>query len=109
MISQYAVYEPLNDRLGAAICTGTGFVARRKALEDIGGWPLIVPCDDIMCSTLLNKHGWKVAYVQESVQVGLGPDSWEAFLKQKMRWVSPSRCVKPHAAAAAAAHLKAIY
>ncbi|KAL8805876.1 MAG: hypothetical protein Q9182_001657 [Xanthomendoza sp. 2 TL-2023] len=86
LIAQYGVYEQLNDRLGAAICTGTGFVARRKALEDIGGWPQIIPCDDIMCSTILNKHGWEVAYVQENVQVGLGPGSWEAAVKQKMRW-----------------------
>lgn len=84
-IAQYGIHEPLNDRLGAAICTGTGFVARRAALEDIGGWPLTVPCDDFMCSTMLNKHGWKVAYVQ----VGLRPGSWEAAVKQKMRWVSP--------------------
>ena len=86
---QYGVYEPLNDRLGAAICTGTGFIVRTTALIDIGGWPQIVPSVDIAASTLLNPHGWKVAYVQEQVQVGLGPESWEAAVNQKMRWVSP--------------------
>ena len=85
---QYGVYEPLNDRLGAAICTGTGFIVRTTALKDIGGWPQIVPCDDITASTVLNQRGWKVAYVQERVQVGLGPGSWEAAVNQKMRWVS---------------------
>ena len=29
----FTIYEPLNDRLNAAICTGSGFIVRRSALE----------------------------------------------------------------------------
>jgi hypothetical protein len=37
----FTLYEPLNDRLDSAMCTGTGYIARRKALESIGGWPQV--------------------------------------------------------------------
>ncbi|KAL8887471.1 MAG: hypothetical protein Q9192_006321 [Flavoplaca navasiana] len=35
------VLEPLRDRLGGASCTGSGYVLRRKAVDDIGGLPLM--------------------------------------------------------------------
>ncbi|KAI4093883.1 MAG: hypothetical protein LQ344_002622 [Seirophora lacunosa] len=35
------ILEPLRDRLGGASCTGSGYVMRRKAIEDVGGLPLV--------------------------------------------------------------------
>lgn len=83
----FTVQEALNDRLHAAMCTGSGYVVKRKALEEIGGWPLAETGEDYMCSTLLSNAGWKCAFVRESLQFGLAPESLRALIKQRMRWV----------------------
>ena len=70
------------------MCTGSGFVVRRKALTEIGGWPLVDAGEDLMCSNLLSNSGWKIAFVPEDVQLGLAPGSLRALVKQRMRWVS---------------------
>ena len=87
----FTIVEPLNDRFDATMCTGTGFVVRRSALEDIGGWPLAEAGEDLMCSSTLSNAGWKVAFVGEALQYGLAPESLRAHVKQKQRWVSSWR------------------
>ncbi|KAL8993171.1 MAG: hypothetical protein Q9169_006543 [Polycauliona sp. 2 TL-2023] len=82
----FTVQEVLNDSSKACMCTGTGYVARRKALESIGGWPLAESGEDYMCSALLSDAGWEIAYVKENLQYGLCPGSMRALLKQRMRW-----------------------
>ena len=59
----FTVQEALNDRLGASMCTGSGYVARRSAIESIGGWPLAVSGEDYLCSTMLSDKGWGIAFV----------------------------------------------
>ena len=84
------MFEPLNDRLDVGMCTGSGFVARRTALGEIGGWPLLDAGEDVMCSALLINAGWKSAFIRGRVQTGLAPDSLRAHIKQRMRWVRVS-------------------
>lgn len=69
------------------MCTGSGFVVRRSALEDIGGWPQAVAGEDVMCSTVLSSKGWKVAFIREDLQLGLAPNSLRSHIRQRMRWV----------------------
>ena len=83
----FSVQELLNDCLGASMCTGTGYVARRSAVEEIGGWPLAYTGEDYMCSALLTGAGWKVVFNRTHLQIGLAPDSLTAATKQRMRWV----------------------
>jgi cellulose synthase/poly-beta-1,6-N-acetylglucosamine synthase-like glycosyltransferase len=83
----FSVYEPLNDRLDAAMCTGSGYIVRRSALEAIGGWPQVEAGEDFMCSAVLSNAGWKVAFIQEDLQFGLAPDSLRSYIKQRTRWV----------------------
>ncbi|KAI4174151.1 MAG: hypothetical protein LQ343_002486 [Gyalolechia ehrenbergii] len=78
--------EVLNDASNACMCTGTGYLARRKAIESIGGWPLAESEEDYMCSALLSDAGWEIAYVKDNLQFGLCPGSIRALLKQRMRW-----------------------
>lgn len=84
----FSIYEPLNDRLDAAMCTGSGYIARRSAMLDIGGWPQVEAGEDFMCSAVLSNNGWKVAFIREDLQFGLAPDSLRSHIKQRMRWVS---------------------
>ena len=72
------------------MCTGSGFVVKRSALNDIGGWPLAHAGEDLMCSAALSNAGWKVAFIREDLQLGLAPESLRAHVRQRMRWVSRS-------------------
>jgi cellulose synthase/poly-beta-1,6-N-acetylglucosamine synthase-like glycosyltransferase len=83
----FSVYEPLNDRLDAAMCTGSGYIVRRSALEQIGGWPQVEAGEDFMCYAVLSSAGWKVAFIREDLQFGLAPDSLRSYIKQQTRWV----------------------
>lgn len=84
----FTVQEVLNDCLGAPMCTGTGYVARRSAIAQIGGWPLAYAGEDYMCSALLTGAGWEVVFAREPLQAGLAPESMRALTTQRMRWVS---------------------
>ncbi|OIW31243.1 hypothetical protein CONLIGDRAFT_631162 [Coniochaeta ligniaria NRRL 30616] len=80
------ISEPLKDTMGVAWCTGSGYVVRRKALEDIGGFPLGSLAEDVCCSSLLLGAGWDTAFVHEPLQFGTVPDTLASHLKQRTRW-----------------------
>lgn len=83
-----SVAEPVKDALGVAWCTGSGYVVRRVALDQIGGFPCGSLAEDVATSTLLLGRGWKTAYVHEPLQFGTVPEDYGAHLKQRTRWVS---------------------
>lgn len=81
------IFEPMHDNIGCSHCFGSGYIVRRSALNDIGGWPKVPVGEDIFCSYMLAGHGWGIAFVKEFVQYGLTADSFAALVKQRMRWV----------------------
>ncbi|KAF2104151.1 hypothetical protein NA57DRAFT_70364 [Rhizodiscina lignyota] len=80
------VSEPIKDALGVAWCTGSGYVLRRDALEEIGLFPKGSLAEDVATSTLMLGKGWKTAYIHEPLQFGTVPDSYGSHLKQRTRW-----------------------
>ena len=78
--------EPTKDANGVAWCTGSGYAIRRKALEDIGGWPVGSLAEDTYTSSLLLGSGWKTAFCHEALQYGTVPDTFTGHLKQRTRW-----------------------
>lgn len=82
----YAVTETVHDGLGAADCVGSGYVVRRDAMSSIGGFPTFSISEDTGCSSLLVGKGWRVAYVDEKLQVGEMPDTLIGHIKQRTRW-----------------------
>ncbi|KAH7431466.1 hypothetical protein KP509_08G049600 [Ceratopteris richardii] len=72
--------------LGCATCVGTGVIFRRKHLDDIGGFQPQSITEDTMTAYTLFNRGYRSAYVNEKLQVGLVPWSFEAFVKQRQRW-----------------------
>ncbi|KAJ5918155.1 glycosyl transferase [Penicillium verhagenii] len=80
------VIEPIKDALGVAWCTGSGYVVRREALEDIGNFPLGSLAEDVATSTLMLGKGWKTAYIHEQLQFGTIPEDFGGHLKQRTRW-----------------------
>ncbi|KAJ5359464.1 glycosyl transferase [Penicillium cataractarum] len=80
------VIEPIKDALGVAWCTGSGYIVRRQALEDIGRFPLGSLAEDVATSTLMLGKGWKTAYIHEQLQFGTIPEDYGGHLKQRTRW-----------------------
>ncbi|KAH7014919.1 family 2 glycosyltransferase [Ilyonectria destructans] len=80
------VIEPIKDALGVAWCTGSGYVVRREALDQIGNFPLGSLAEDVATSTLMLGKGWKTAYVHEPLQFGTVPEDYGGHLKQRTRW-----------------------
>ena len=69
-----------------AWCTGSGYVARRSALDEIGNFPLGSLAEDVATSTHLLGKGWKTAYIHEGLQFGTVPETYSGHLKQRTRW-----------------------
>lgn len=80
------VIEPIKDALGVAWCTGSGYVARRHALDEIGNFPLGSLAEDVATSTLMLGKGWKTAYIHEPLQFGTVPEDYGGHIKQRTRW-----------------------
>ncbi|KAK5111282.1 hypothetical protein LTR85_012223 [Meristemomyces frigidus] len=82
------VLEPVRDRIGCSMCHGSGYVMRREALDAIGGWPLVNIGEDILCSYQLNRAGWQTAFIEDKLQFGTAPESFHAYVAQRMRWTA---------------------
>ncbi|KIH91981.1 glycosyltransferase family 2 [Sporothrix brasiliensis 5110] len=80
------VIEPIKDTMGVAWCTGSGYVARREALTEIGNFPLGSLAEDVATSTKMLGKGWKTAFIHEPLQYGTVPDDFASHLKQRTRW-----------------------
>ncbi|KAL2761034.1 glycosyltransferase family 2 protein [Sodiomyces alcalophilus JCM 7366] len=80
------VIEPIKDALKVAWCTGSGYVVRREALDQIGNFPLGSLAEDVATSTLMLGKGWKTAYIHEPLQFGTVPEDFGGHIKQRTRW-----------------------
>ncbi|KXT03543.1 hypothetical protein AC578_1591 [Pseudocercospora eumusae] len=84
---QNTLDEPTRSSFGGTWCAGSGFLARRVAIDSIGGIPTESVCEDILCGYLLNGQGWNVVLVDLPLQWGLMPDSVESHIAQRRRWL----------------------
>lgn len=76
------------DGYGASFCCGTNFVARREALEEAGGFPEDSITEDIVLSARLIGLGYEIAYVAEPLADGLGPEDFDSYFSQQLRWAT---------------------
>jgi cellulose synthase/poly-beta-1,6-N-acetylglucosamine synthase-like glycosyltransferase len=103
--------EIVKDRAGFPWCTGSGWIMRRTALDQAGGFPDGSLTEDLLLSNLILGKGkftlfclilaqclttcflgWKAVYAMETLQWGLVPDSYHAHVQQRKRWVSRYCC-----------------
>lgn len=83
----YQLAELIHDALGSASCSGSGWVARREALDQVHGFPTDTLSEDICCSSLLQGAGWETAYINaDALQWGCVPESYLGHVKQRTRW-----------------------
>lgn len=74
------------DGLGAMFCCGTNVVLRRRALEDVGGFPEASITEDFELSLRLHQEGWRSVYVARVLASGLGPEDMASYVSQQHRW-----------------------
>ncbi|KAH8821974.1 nucleotide-diphospho-sugar transferase [Xylogone sp. PMI_703] len=79
--------EIVKDMADTAWNTGSGWIMRRQAVDDIGGFPTSCLVEDVASSMRLLAAGWKSAYVPEALQYGLLPETFQGHIKQWTRWI----------------------
>jgi len=75
------------DRWGGAFFVGSGAVFRRKALESVGGFKLLSITEDIHTSQYVHAAGWKSAFVDRDIAVGLSAENLASYIVQRRRWM----------------------
>ncbi|MBL0940315.1 MAG: glycosyltransferase [Gemmatimonadaceae bacterium] len=74
------------DGWGVAFSCGSNSLARRPALELIGGIPTDSITEDILTSIVLLQRGWKTVFLNERLARGLAPEGLAAMYTQRARW-----------------------
>ncbi|KAH7046795.1 hypothetical protein B0J12DRAFT_741758 [Macrophomina phaseolina] len=59
---------------------------KRAALAEVGGFPELSVTEDLLLGNLILGRGWRAAYVFETLQWGLVPDSFHGHIEQRKRW-----------------------
>lgn len=65
---------------------GSAALLRRKAIESVGGFSVDSITEDASTSVKMHSKGWDSAYVETPMVMGLQPESYAAFMVQRMRW-----------------------
>ncbi|QNJ05324.1 putative polysaccharide-forming beta-glycosyltransferase/ family 2 [Synechococcus sp. MEDNS5] len=86
--SFYRWIEPVRDGWGAVVCAGTAFLARRSALDSVGGFVEKAISEDFVTGINLRRKGWSLLYLQQKLSAGLAAETMADFVRQRQRWAS---------------------
>jgi exo-beta-1,3-glucanase (GH17 family)/cellulose synthase/poly-beta-1,6-N-acetylglucosamine synthase-like glycosyltransferase len=82
----------------AIIQHGTMTMVTKNALEEVGGWAEWCITEDTELGLRLFEAGFEAAYISQNMGAGLEPDTLEAFMSQRYRWVyGAMQMLKRHA------------
>jgi exo-beta-1,3-glucanase (GH17 family)/cellulose synthase/poly-beta-1,6-N-acetylglucosamine synthase-like glycosyltransferase len=70
----------------AIIVHGTMCLVRRTALASAGGWSSDTIVEDCDLGLAVLEQGWQIHYTNRRYGLGLLPDTFEAYKKQRYRW-----------------------
>jgi cellulose synthase/poly-beta-1,6-N-acetylglucosamine synthase-like glycosyltransferase/peptidoglycan/xylan/chitin deacetylase (PgdA/CDA1 family) len=59
---------------------------RRRALDDVGGYPENTLAEDQDITIAIQRRGWRVAYDEEAVAWTEAPETFRALSRQRFRW-----------------------
>jgi cellulose synthase (UDP-forming) len=82
----YRIVQRLRERLGLAGCSGSCAVYRRRAIDDIGGFPLVECSEDVNTGLLTLNAGYHIRYVPLVLSQGVCPEKLQTFFTQQYRW-----------------------
>ena len=84
-------YQLSRDSINGAVeLRGNGFVIKRAALEEVGGWNNNTITDDLDLSTKLHLKAWGIRYCPVAEVYEEGITKFLPLLKQRRRWVEGS-------------------
>ncbi len=86
--SFYRWIEPVRSSWNAVVCAGTSFLARRAALESVGGFVEAAISEDLVTGMVLASRGWRLVYLGEKLSAGLAAETMLDFVKQRQRWAA---------------------
>ncbi len=86
--SFYRWIEPVRDSWGAVVCAGTAFLARRSAIDSVGGFKQEAISEDFVTGLRLRRKGWKLLYLQQKLSAGLAAETMADFVRQRQRWAN---------------------
>lgn len=86
--SFYRWIEPVRDGWGAVVCAGTAFLARRSALDSVGGFVDQAISEDFVTGIKLRRKGWRLLYLQQKLSAGLAAETMADFVRQRQRWAN---------------------
>ncbi len=86
----YRFIQPSRSAVGATICCGGSALYRRKALDAIGGFPLIGTSEDIYTGLEMAQLGFVNQYVPVLASTCASPDELDSFISQQYRWCEGS-------------------
>lgn len=73
------------DGMKATLLIGANHIIRVKALESVDHYSAHLT-EDLLTGMKLHASGWQSAYIPEPLAIGEGPNTWDAFFSQQMRW-----------------------
>jgi len=82
----YRQIQPIRDAAGGVICTGTSFVARRSALNQVGCFFTQSITEDFFTGIRLSAQGFRLVYLDEKLSAGLAAENISAHATQRLRW-----------------------
>jgi cellulose synthase (UDP-forming) len=77
---------PSRDAWDVSFCCGSCSVARREALDKIGGFPTESITEDLLTTLSMLNHGYKTRYLNERLSMGLAAESLAGYFIQRERW-----------------------
>ena len=71
---------------------------RRRALEEVGGYPEDTLAEDQDLTIAIQRKGWRIAYDDDAVAWTEAPETFRALSKQRFRWsFGTLQCLWKHA------------
>ncbi|WP_085026594.1 glycosyltransferase [Ensifer aridi] len=77
---------PSRDGWNVSFCCGSCSIARRKAVDAIGGFPTESITEDLLTTLSMLNRGYKTRYLNERLSMGLAAENLTGYFVQRERW-----------------------
>ena len=86
----FTVMEPCRDAWGCAFYVGSSALLRREAINSIGGIVMGYDTEDQITSIAMLQQGFRTVFLNETLSIGLAPESLRILFEQRKRWARGS-------------------
>ncbi|MDQ0561990.1 cellulose synthase (UDP-forming) [Rhizobium mesoamericanum] len=77
---------PSRDVWDVSFCCGSCSIARREAVDAIGGFPTESITEDLLTTLAMLNKGYKTRYLNERLSMGLAAENLTGYFVQRERW-----------------------